>query len=440
MKNTQSIPGAVTAVALGMLCSGIAAACEDSTILVSGYNSDNVHLYDACDGTSLGILDPAGRIRGAQAVHKGPDGLLYVVSEKNNKILRYDRETFAFVDEFIADNPATANDELGGMRNPTGLTFTPDGDVLVAGYSSDSVSQYSGEDGSWVRNIINAGASGLNGPDAGLWVGPDGLLYVPSYDANRVMVFDLDGNYQRDLASAPNVNQPRVITPGPNGNVLISSYGSSEVRQYRLSDGDDQGVLISTAGPTGVAWLGDTILVASDLNDRVRQYDTDGVLIQQLTTPGSGGINGATFIHVIQPEEAMASDLLWLTGAAVVAGNSVEFGEVVITSGGEWGAGHDAANIIRTPWGSVTLTMTKCDKLIVAFASTVDGYGSGQRAASRDHSDPNWIACNAAGGPGANPDPAWFAGVWSMRDSEGLLLKHFGSGLIGLGLFSYVPK
>lgn len=440
MNKTYPTSAGAAVMALSLLGCPVAEACEDSTLLVSGYNSDNVHLYDACDGTSLGVLDPAGRIRGAQAVHKGPDGLLYVVSEKNNKILRYNRETFAFVDEFIADNPATANDELGGMRNPTGLTFTPDGDVLVAGYASDSVSLYSGDDGSWIRNVVSAGASGLNGPDAGLWVGPDGLLYVPSYDANRVMVFDLNGTYLRDLASSPDVNQPRVITPGPNGNVLISSYGSSEVRQYRLSDGDDQGVLISTAGPTGVAWLGDTILVASDLNDRVRQYDADGTLIQQLTTPGSGGINGATFIHVIQPEQAFSSDLVWLTGASVVAGKTVDFADVVITSGGEWGAGHDGSKVVRTPWGTVTITMNRCDRLIVTFVSVIEAFGSGERTATRDESDPNWIACNAAGGVGMNPDPEWFAGVWAMRDSEGLLIKHFGAGLIGLGLFSYVPK
>ena len=76
-------------------------------LMVSGYRSNNVKIYDGCTYEYLRDLDDGNRIRGAQAVRMGPDGLLYVVSEINNRILRYDAQTLEFVDIFIRDDPNT---------------------------------------------------------------------------------------------------------------------------------------------------------------------------------------------------------------------------------------------------------------------------------------------------------------------------------------------
>ena len=55
-------------------------------LLVSGYFSNNVAIYDACNGAYLRQLEVAGRIQGAQAVRLNPaDGLIYVVSEGNDQ-------------------------------------------------------------------------------------------------------------------------------------------------------------------------------------------------------------------------------------------------------------------------------------------------------------------------------------------------------------------
>ncbi len=45
-------------------------------------------------------LDSGTRIRGAQAVKLGPDGLIYVTSEMSQQILRYRNDTLEFVDVF----------------------------------------------------------------------------------------------------------------------------------------------------------------------------------------------------------------------------------------------------------------------------------------------------------------------------------------------------
>src|SRR5687768_11510361 len=74
-------------------------ACA-SRLFVSGYFS-TVHVYDACTGAYLRDLDTPTRIRGAQAVRLGPDGLIYVVSELSQQILRYRNDSLAFVDAIV---------------------------------------------------------------------------------------------------------------------------------------------------------------------------------------------------------------------------------------------------------------------------------------------------------------------------------------------------
>ena len=73
------------------------AACA-GRLFVSGYFSNNVHVYDACTGEFQRVLEPGSRIRGPQALRVGPDGRLWVVSEESASILRYDLATLDFVD------------------------------------------------------------------------------------------------------------------------------------------------------------------------------------------------------------------------------------------------------------------------------------------------------------------------------------------------------
>ena len=148
---------------------------------MSGYFSNNVHVYDGCNGAFERLLDDQNRIRGPQAVKIGPDGRLYVVSEENGRILRYDARTLAYIDTFIT---------TGAGFNATGIAFGPDGDVYLGGYASDTVRRYDGTTGAFEATVVAARAAGLNGPDNGLTFGPDGRLYIPAYDSNSVAVYD----------------------------------------------------------------------------------------------------------------------------------------------------------------------------------------------------------------------------------------------------------
>ena len=87
----------VAAFAVALALAGPAAGQSTCAhrLFVSNY-SVTVRVFDACTGEYLRDLDSPARIRGAQAVKLGPDGLLYVTSEISQQILRYRNDDLSF--------------------------------------------------------------------------------------------------------------------------------------------------------------------------------------------------------------------------------------------------------------------------------------------------------------------------------------------------------
>lgn len=68
---------------------------------------------------ALAALAALGSVQAARAQE------LFVTSFDNSRVLRYDGTTGAFLDTFV---PTAA----GGLRNPAGLVFGPDGNLYVS--------------------------------------------------------------------------------------------------------------------------------------------------------------------------------------------------------------------------------------------------------------------------------------------------------------------
>jgi len=168
-------------------------------LLVSSYDTNDVKVYDACTGEHLRSM-AGGGLDGAQAIRRGPDGYLYVVSEETNRVIRFDADTLEFVDVF-------ASDDTGVLEGPTGLDFGPGGDLYVGGFGSNNVVRFDGDTGQLKGEVIGGG--GLLGVDAGLGFGPDGALYVPGYTSNNVLRFSASGQSLDPLATG--ITQPRMI-------------------------------------------------------------------------------------------------------------------------------------------------------------------------------------------------------------------------------------
>jgi hypothetical protein len=97
------------------------------TYLYVTSSTNQVLKYNARTGAYVGVAASAG-VSNLSSVQFGPDGLLYVLSRGNNRILRY-TATGTYVDDYV---PAGS----GGMISPFAMAFGPNGDLYVSGSPS----------------------------------------------------------------------------------------------------------------------------------------------------------------------------------------------------------------------------------------------------------------------------------------------------------------
>lgn len=296
--------------------------CLGQRMLVSGYTSDNVHVYDSCNGNYLFDLDDTSTLNGVQASTVGPDGNLYVVSEENDSVVRFNGDTGAFIDRFVWNDPMTPGDDTGGLDAPTGLTFGPDGHLYVCGFNSDNVIRYDGSSGNFMDVFVAAGSAGLNGPDAGMMFGPDGNLYVPGWFSNRVHRYDgTTGASTGTFISS--IGRPRTMLFADGGaSLLVTSWLNNRVERFNATTGAFLGVfsnLGANARPTGMAQGPDgNLYITSDSLNRVWQVDaTDGTVLGTFVSAGSGGLAGATYISFWSPSVPIPAVSTW--GVIVMA-------------------------------------------------------------------------------------------------------------------------
>ncbi|HEX5756079.1 MAG TPA: Ig-like domain-containing protein, partial [Arenimonas sp.] len=294
-------------------------------MLVSGYYS-TVHVYDGCSGAYLRDLDPAGRLRTAQAVRL-QDGLLYAVNESKGWILRYRADTLEYVDTFI---------DAQKWPGITGVAFGPDGDVYLGGYNSSSVERYDGHTGAYKGTAVPAGAAGVAGIDNGLVFGPDGKLYVPGFDSNSVVRWDPASNRVEPFIASGSggLYRTRGILFERDGNgLLVTSEGSKQILRYHR-DGRFDRVLANMPADFGVNGIdygpqGELLVTGyGGTAARVLRVDArSGAILGELVGLGSGGLTGATFLMHL-PEQVAAPDV-GNDHFAAEAGQSLHIGAAI---------------------------------------------------------------------------------------------------------------
>ncbi len=270
----------------------VSATDDDGTylqneLLVPSYDGDAVFRYAPTSGAFVDSF--AGPDDPIQTL-VGPDGLLYVSGDVSNDVRRYDPQTGAVVDTFVASGS-------GGLSGAEGIVFEPGGDLLVADYGGDRVLRYDGSTGAY--NGVFASTS-LSGP-YGLAYGPDHDLYVGNYDADEIIHFD--GSTGAHLGTFVTVggggpSTPEGLTFGPDGHLYVASFGSGEVRRYDGSTGTLIDVFVASGGagdldqPSGIVFGPDGHLYVADLLDHtVLRYDgSTGAFIDTYVAPGAGGL------------------------------------------------------------------------------------------------------------------------------------------------------
>ncbi|MCB0216898.1 MAG: DUF11 domain-containing protein, partial [Chloroflexi bacterium] len=180
-------------------------------------------------------------------------------SSAGNEILVYSGATGtgqindgSLLSKLVADLPATAGDDTGGLDTPRGVVFGPDGSLYVASFGTNSVKRYDASSGLYLGDFVTAGLGGLSGPDSLVFAG--GSLYVSSFSNDRILRYNaatgaLVGTFV--TAGLGGLDGPRGMAFGPDGNLYVASENTDQVLRYLGSTGAYLGPVV-TAGQAGL--------------------------------------------------------------------------------------------------------------------------------------------------------------------------------------------
>lgn len=267
-------------------------------LLVSSRFTDQVLAFDAT-GQPAGVAAAGGGLDNPVGVTFGPDGDLYVASGDGNQVLRYDGDSGAFVAVFASG---------GGLNGTRQINFGPDGHLYVASGGSDQILRYHGTTGAFMG--VFAQAAQLDGP-TGFTFGPDRNLYATSVVNNRIVRFDgKTGAFMDVFISGSGLAGPHDVTFGPDGlcYVVNAFGGAQKVKRYDPVTGALIGTFVTDTAlsfPLGLVFGPDgDLYLANQGGDDVRRYDGQtGALVGSHVAGGSGGLDGSMFL-AFRPDPA----------------------------------------------------------------------------------------------------------------------------------------
>ncbi|MFL6438674.1 MAG: PxKF domain-containing protein [Terriglobales bacterium] len=228
---------------LGLLLN-ISILQAQSGLLVSSFGTNSVTQYPwpSASPASSFIATGTGGLFEPTGLTFGPDGNLYVGgSSQSGAILKYNGQTGALIGVFVARNS-------GGLIFPEGMTFGPDGNLYVANNSPDptiqDVLRFDGKTGAFIDQFVTADTSkngGLLFP-LDLAFGPDQNLYVtssgPGTGFGAVLRYNgktgafIDEFVTSDTTKNGGLRFPWGLVFGPDFKLYVSNSGGNSVLQY----------------------------------------------------------------------------------------------------------------------------------------------------------------------------------------------------------------
>jgi concanavalin A-like lectin/glucanase superfamily protein/PA14 domain-containing protein/Big-like domain-containing protein/parallel beta helix pectate lyase-like protein len=195
------------------------------------------------------------------------------------EIHRYNALTGVYRDELISN----------GLTDPRDMILGPDGLLYISSYDGNNIAKYDPYTGSSSGDFTS---TNVNGP-LGLTFGPDGHLYVANYKSDNVVKFDgATGDFLGVFASGNGLDHPRIgLTFGPDGHLYVANK-YQKVLRFDGTTGDFMDVFISL--PKASDKIGDIVFdkygnwfVAYSNKDRIEKYSPNGNLLGQFSVNGS---------------------------------------------------------------------------------------------------------------------------------------------------------
>lgn len=278
LSNTTNLLNSVS-VGSGVTVAGAGTLSAVQVLYTTSYYDNAVYALDSTQARVLATLvapdpalpdPPSGPLYQPAGLEVGPDGNLYISSQLNNQILRYNLATDqleVFISSTVLQDIAVNVEGVDDFA-PAGLRFGPDGDLYVslnAGY------QYMANSGSIYRfDVTNSG--GLTYASTYTRVvddltEPSGLAFGVGGDSDSLYIANsvLGGIYKVADADAASDATPTTF---------VSSFGSG------------------LEFPAGLNWGPDGNLYVTDLAaafgyGQVLKFDSDGDALGEVVGPGS---------------------------------------------------------------------------------------------------------------------------------------------------------
>lgn len=275
-------------------------------LYVSGFSSNGVYRFNEDTGAAIGVFIAAntGGLREPHGVMRLADGTFLVASAGTNQVLRF-TGSGQYHSVFIANglNGMPANT----MDYPVDMAIGPSGDLFVGSQRNDRVLRFNAATGAFISIFINAGS--VDGPSGLAWHPSNGGLYVIGRLDDTIRRFNssgvLDANFAAPVFTQPNA-QPFGVAIHPTTGVVYAVDGGNSL--VRRMDPDTGAVLSNLTNNLGFAigtrfGPGGDVFVACFGFNRIARFDgTTGAAEADLvtsTTASSVGLSGPNFFNFI---------------------------------------------------------------------------------------------------------------------------------------------
>ena len=268
----------------------------DSLLLVSSWKRNNVKIYDGCSGDFIRDLDSQNLIDGPLGILQAPDGDVLVISETNGRLLKFDFNTLSVGKVIMGDDPATSIVENNFIKNPVGAVNGKAGVMYVASYGTNEVVKVNTQTWTIVEQMLAADNGLIKGIDVGMTISDDGYLYLPGYDSDNIIKLNLSDKTVTSVVSAgtEGLDAPRSILLRDD-EMLVTAERSNKIMIFDLA-GNFKEVLADVGRPTGLQKDGDSHFIFNT-SDAVYRVLNDGSEYEKVVQSGSGDLAGGTFVY-----------------------------------------------------------------------------------------------------------------------------------------------
>jgi sugar lactone lactonase YvrE len=206
--------------------------------------------YNGSTGAFIKAFVPTGYagLTGPNGITFGADGNLYVVDTSTSSVLRYEGPLGSSPGSPLPSTGQTGATFVasgsGGLAGPADLIFGPDGNLYVSSQTNHAVLKFD-PSGNFIGTDVTPGEGGLVTP-RGLAFDQDGRLYVADISSNTIHRYDSTGQYLDDLVASAttSLRSPLGIVFDAQGDLLVSSRDTNAISRY------DRGVTVTLTAPS----------------------------------------------------------------------------------------------------------------------------------------------------------------------------------------------